>query len=331
MAYTIGRKFNIGLAHETVRGTAVASAYAFWFPKMSLSLDDKIDYAVNDASYGIIEDAEGQDITGKKAEGTLEGRVQDQGFGVLLLAALGTVAAPSLVQTGVYDHAFTLLESSTHPSITILTTGQNENSGNGHAYALGMLDTLDISIELNKYASFKASFQSQTAATATNTASYTAENYFRPQDGVVKFATNLAGLAGASAISLRKCSLSIKKNLEEDRVIGSVNATDRLNTQFQVEGSIEIVYTDRTYIDSQLLTDTAKALRISFVNTSVTIGASSNPTLTIDLAKVKLQDVARKIENKSVIVQTLKFKAFYSIADTSMITATLRNTKSTVY
>lgn len=330
MSYVIGRNFNIGLAHETVRGTAVYSAYCIWFPKMNLTWDDQIDYAVNNASYGINEDAEGQDITGKKAEGTLEGRIQDLGIGVLLCAALGTETL-STAATSVYDHNFTMLQSSQHPSITILTSGANENSGNGHSFARGMLQQLDLSFEINKYAMFKAQFQSDTAAVATNTKSYPVENYFRPQDGSVKIATAISTLGAANAISLRKFSLTLKKNLEEDRVIGSVTATDRLNTEFSAEGSLEIVYTDRSYIDTIMLGDLQKAVRIQFTNTSTTIGTASNPTLTLDLAKVKLQDVARKIDNKSVTTQTIKFKAFYSIADLMMMTCTIRNTRSTAY
>ncbi len=328
MSYHIGRKFSVGLGKETTRGVCVVAAQ-YWVPKTALTFDDKINVAVNDASYGIIEDAEGQDVVGTFAEGTIEGRIQDGSFGLLLLAALGTETSSTLV-SGAYDHLFSILESAIHTSLTIHTVGPNENSGNGHRFTLAMIDQLDITMEVGKYAMFKAGFQSNTAVTATNTIAFISENYFLPQNGIVKIATSLSGLSGASAISCRKCIVNIKKNIDEDRVIGSLAATDRLNKQFTVEGSIEIVYTDRSYIDTIMIGDLQKALRVQMINTAITIG-STNPQLTLDFAKVKLTEVARKMENDTLVVQTIKFKAFYSIADLSFMTATLRNTRVAVY
>jgi hypothetical protein len=80
-----------------------------------------------------------------------------------------------------------------------------------------------------------------------------------------------------------------------------------------------------------MTTDVQKALRLTAQMTGTTIGATSNPTLTIDLAKVKFTEVARKLDNDNTVTQTLKFKAHYSLADSKMITATLRNTVVTAY
>jgi len=79
------------------------------------------------------------------------------------------------------------------------------------------------------------------------------------------------------------------------------------------------------------LADLAQAMRITFANTSVLIGATKSPQLEIDLGKVKIQEVSRKMSNNDVVLQTVKFKGFYSIADTMMIKATLRNTQTAVY
>ncbi len=174
-------------------------------------------------------------------------------------------------------------------------------------------------------------FRANASTTGTLTPSYSAETAFLPQYGVVKFASALAGLDAASAIAVKKVNLNFKHNLEDDFSIGSVAATDRLNKAYEVTGSIELLYSDRTYIDTDLMATLAQALRIQLVNTDVTIGSTSRPTLTFDMAKVKLEEVARSIKNNELVAQTLKFKAFYSLTDSSMITAKLRNLQAAVY
>ncbi len=326
MSTHIGRKVSIGIGKETVRGTAVAPTY--WLPKMDIEIDDKINYVVDESSVGVIEDAQGQDVTSKFAEGSITGRLSDTTLGLVLLGVFGT-DTPTLVETGVYDHVFSVLETAQHPTLTIGVAGPNESTGYRHA--LAMIDQLDIDLEINKYCQYKAGFRANVAIAGANTPSYTAvENAFLPQHATLKVATNLAGLAGASAISTRKVSLSIKTNVEEDFTIGNTSPVDRVNKKFEVEGTIEVVYNDRTYIDL-LTADTQKAIRITTLMSGTTIGATSNPTLTIDLAKVKFQEVARKISNDDVVTQTLKFKAYYSLTDSKMITATLRNVVTSAY
>jgi len=329
MTKVIGRKFSVGLGKETTRGTAVAAAY--WIPKMDFSLDDKINYAVDDSSIGVIEDSISQDITGKYSEGSIGGRVYDKSFGLILLGVFGVETSSTQVggETLVYDHLFNVLESASHQSLTI--SAADPNGGSGLKYSLAMFDTFELSYEVGKYLTYKTSFRANTNASSSVTASFTAENGFRPQDGIIKVASALAGLDAASAISIKKGTLTIKKNIEDDFIIGSVAAADRLNKAFMVEGTIEALYDSRTFTDTNMLADLAQALRIQFINTSVTLGSASSPQITFDMGKVKFQEVSKKIANNDLIMQTVKFKAFYSMADSMMIKATLRNLQSAVY
>lgn len=329
MTKIIGRKFSIGLGKETTRGTAAAAG--FWMPKMDFSLDDKVNYAIDDSSIGVIEDAISQDITGKYSEISIGGRVYDKSFGLILLSAFGTETSSTAVSgdTSVYDHLFNVSESAQHQSLTI--SAADPNGGSGLRYTLGMMDEFELSFEIGSYLTYKAGFRANANASGSVTASFTAENGFRPQDGIVKFASDLSGLDAASAIAIKKGSLSIKKNIEDDFIIGTVTPADRLNKSFVVEGTLELLYDNRTYIDTDLMADLAQALRIQFVNSSVTIGTSSSPTITFDMGKVKLQEVSRKMANNELIMQTIKFKAFYSMTDSMMVKATLRNLQSATY
>lgn len=136
---------------------------------------------------------------------------------------------------------------------------------------------------------------------------------------------------GAATFSARMVDINITPNTEDDTTIGNVNAVDRYNKQFVVEGSFEIVYKDRSYIDTIMLGDQNKALRLLMKNTAVTIGTTSNPTLTVDMALVNLTEVARTDKNNDVMLQTIKFKAFYSVSDSLMSKITLRNTVTAGY
>lgn len=328
MSLHIGRKVSIGIGKETVRGTAVAPTY--WLPKMDLEIDDKVNVVVDESAVGVIESTKGQDVATKYAEGSITGRLSDTTLGLVLLGIFGT-DTPTLVggESVVYDHAFTVLQSAQHPTLTIGMAGPNESTGYRHA--LAMIDQLDIDFEVNKYCQYKAGFRANIAVAGANTPSFTAsENAFLPQHATVKVATNIAGLAGATAISTRKASISIKQNVDEDWTIGNVSPVDRVNKGFTVEGTIEITYNDRTYID-MLTGDTPKAIRLTALMTGTTIGTGSNPTLTIDLAKVKFTEVARKLDNDEIVTQTLKFTAHYSLTDSKMISATLRNLVATAY
>lgn len=324
MTKFIGRLVNIGIGKESARGTAVAPT--FWIPKMELSHDDKIQQVVNESSVGVIEDAEDASIVQKYAEGSLKGRAQDDSLGLWLLSAIGSVSSAAVGgETLVYDHTFSVLESGQHPSLTVAV--KDPNAGNGLRYTLAMLESFEFSAELNRYVEIAVKYRANANATgAALTPSYpTTSNYFLPQHGVFKIATTQAGLGAASAVSVKKAQFTISKNVEDDQVIGNVAASDRLNKQFAIEGSVEIMYDDRSYIDTIMLGDLAKAMRIQFINTDKTIGSTSNPTITFDFHKVKLQEVAVNQGNGDFVTQTLKFKAFYSLTDAKMITTVLRN------
>jgi hypothetical protein len=319
MSKFIGRLADIGIAKEAVRGTAEGSV-DFYLPKVSLSLDDGIEQVIDESSIGVIEDSTDAAVVAKFAEGEIEGNVYDKSFGLLLLAALGQVSTTGPSQTTVYTHAFSVLQSAQHPALTLFLDDPNQD----YKYALAMIQSLELEVMLGQYARYRAAFRSKVGATATLSPSYSTENHFLPQHGSLKVATDLSGLDAASAIDVRSVKLSVNKNIEDDRKLGSLDAADILNKQISVEGSLELVFNDNTF-KTDMLADTAKAMRLRLTNTNVTIGSSLNPQLTVDLAKVKFGTFERNYENDGIVTAAVEFKAFYSAADTAMIEGELIN------
>lgn len=320
MSKFIGRLADIGFAKEATRGTAESSA-TYWVPKLSLSMDDVIDQAVDESSQGVIEDATGASVIAKRAEGELEGNIGDRSFGLLLLSALGSVSTTGPSQTTVYTHTFSVSQDAQHRSLTLFLDDPNQD----YTFALGMIDTLDIDVALGQFAKFTAGFRSKAGSTATLSPSYTAENRFLPHHGSLKIASDLSGLGAASAIDIKSVKLAIANAVEEDMKLGSIAPADILNKQFAVTGTVELVFNDNTF-KTDMLADTAKAMRLRLTNTDVTIGSSLNPQITIDLARVKFSNFSKNYSNGDIVTATVDFKAFYSIADSKMITVELINT-----
>ncbi|KKM78981.1 hypothetical protein LCGC14_1354480 [marine sediment metagenome] len=322
MSKFIGRLANIGIAKEDVRGTPVDAT--FWLAKVALTLDDKITQAIDGASTGVIEDSNDANVTEKFSEGTIEGMIRAEDFGLLLLSTLGAVVSNvDTPEAGVQTHDFTVLETAQHPSLTFSIDEPNAEK----RHALGMITSLDIAVALNEYASFTAGIRAQLGVVSSLTPAYVEADQrkiFLPQHGTFKTAADLAGLGAAPAIEIKGFNLSISKNVEDDQTIGSLSPTDILNKQFAVEGTVEIMYENTDFID-ELLADTPKAMRLTLANTDITIGSSSNPTLEIDLARVKFSEVTKPFPNDDLVVQTISFKGHYDLSDAALIKVKLIN------
>lgn len=319
MSKFIGRTADIGIAKEAVRGTAETAA-TYWLPKLSMSYDDTIEQVVDESSIGVIEDSVNAVVVGKAGEGEIEGNIYDESFGLLLLSALGSVSTSSPAETSVYTHTFTIAQSVQHQALTVFLDDGNQD----YKYALAMLSQLDLDISLGQFSKFSAQFRSNIGATATLTPSYSVENHFLPQHGSVKIASVIGGLGAATALDVRSVKLSINKNLEDDWKLGSINQADINNKQISIEGSVELVFNNETF-KTQMLADTAQAMRIRLTNTNVTIGSTLNPQITIDLAKVKFSNFKRSYGNNDIVTATVAFKAFYDTTTSSMISVELKN------
>lgn len=215
----IGRKIEIGIGSEAIRGTAVAPSY--WLSSINADIDDKFDQVTDEESMGIIEDANDLKISKKYAEGTIGGYLSDISFGLILKATLGTDTKTTHAgETTVYDHTFSLLESCQHPTLTL----EAKNPAQQLKFANAVVQSLDIKAELGKFVEFTTKVMAQTGVTSANTPSYPTEHNFMAKDVTVKFATTQAGLDAASAINVKNVEITFEKNIESDDIFRNPDA-----------------------------------------------------------------------------------------------------------
>lgn len=318
----VGRRVAVGIGKESTRGTSVAAT--FWEKQVKVDVDDKIEHLKDDSAFGVVEDASQGFLTQKWSELSLSARVKANSFGLWLLAALGT-DTPALHsgETIVYDHVYSVSETNQRQSLTVATHDPVQD----YRYANAMVGELDLSLEIGKYLDFSVKCEAAAGATATNTPSFTStgESIFLPQHATFKHASNVAGLAGATAIKIKKLDLKIANNLYRDFSFGNVAPTDILNQQLAVSGTIELLFENESDWKTYMLADTARSMLLDVKNTDVTIGSAANPELQIQLDSVKFTNLSRGIDNDKVVTQKVEFNAYYSLAAARMMLVTLTN------
>jgi hypothetical protein len=324
MPKSIGRVAQFGLAKETVRGTPETAA-TFWLPNSDLKLEEKQGRIMNEQSLGLIEDSYDELIATQWAEAEVKGPVTDKAFGLLLYNMLGGLVTTTNADasTTVKDHTFSVAQNAQHQALSLFL--DDPAAGQDYKHALGMISSLGIEYQMGEYVTFNAKLKAKKGATATLTPATNNENRFTHKHVVFKIASNLAGLTAASPVIIKSFKLDISTDLEDDFVLGSVDPADFLNKGFSVSGTLEAFWQNETDYKTAYLANTNKALRIDIANTDVVIGTAANPTLRIDLAKVFFEELTKPYSLNDVVKQTLKFKAVYSISDSSMISAKLTN------
>lgn len=316
----IGRQINVGFGIEAVRGTQVAVQW--WQPKTDLSFDDKNETIQDESSIGVLIDSRDSFIVKKFAEWKIGANIEVNQIGYVLLGLLGSVST-SVDSTGAYLHNFTLANSN---QIQSLTVGMNDPVLGNISFPLAVVEEMTISAEEWQQAIFKIKMKSKSSKSASHTVSYNVDNKLLARHSVFKLANNLAGLDSATGICLKSFEITFTKNLEEDFCLSNVDVNDFINKQFSIEWSFT-AYFDSTALRTIQIDGTKQAVRYELEDTNTIIGASSSPSLRIDLPLVAFTEFSRSLNNDDVVTQTLKFKGLYSMADGEAVSIELVNTK----
>jgi hypothetical protein len=308
MTKFIGRLATLGVAKEAVRGVPVAPTYSI--PFETLSFDDKVVKVRETAGLGSIADADSAYVTTQYAEGDMTAEIRDKSFGLMLLNLLGTVSVAGPTDS-TYTHSFSLAETNTHQSLCLLINDANVKE----MYPLSMIKSLEINISLDNIVKYTVSFMSKRGDVSTAAVvALTSENKFTKKHLAFKLATNIAGIAAATAISLKSLTLKFENNVVMDDVLGTAEPEDIMNKQFSIEGTVELNYTDDTY-KNYMRNGDYKAMEIKLVNTDVYAAGTTRPSLTMQFPRVDFFEWAPDYSIDDIVRQKFSFKCNRDVAN----------------
>lgn len=316
MAKFVGRRGAVGLAKESSRGTPVAPT--IWIGRNTFSHNDRTETVREEEGLGRIEDSDATFVTNKFGQGDIEGDLEDVGLGLILTSLLG--ASPTTTGGPTYSHAYALSNTNQHQSLTIGFQEPNVTK----LFPLSVIDSLEITVEPNGKVEYTASFMSRVGKTwATLTPSFTGiGNKFLHQHLRFKLASTIAGLSGASELSLKGLTLTISANTVKDDVLGTVSPEDILNQQYSVEGELTLNNEDQTY-RNYMLDGTYRSMEIK-------LERASNSSLTLQLPRVDFTEWEPDYTLNEIAKQTVQFKGNYDAANALAVisTCTLVNTNT---
>jgi len=324
MSLFTGRLVEIGIGKETSRGVGVAADY--WIPKTTLSFDDKVTKALVAGSYGHITDAAmTAQVVSKWAEGNIEGELNANSFGLLLLALVGSESYSS-PETGVGKHDYSLSNSVQHQSLTIHV---NDPIG-AMRFRMAMINSLEISVALGEYVRYRANFISKVHQDeGSQSPSYSVDHRFTHPNLTFKVADSVGDLSSASKISVKDLTLTIEKEVEKIEVLGTLEPEDIVNKTIRIKGSLELNYEDRTWRD-YMLNGNIKAMQIKLVGKK--IGATQYATLDFQFPKVHFFEWEPTRELGDIATQSINFEVMFDLSNERLwSTLQLINTVTSAY
>lgn len=270
--------------------------------------------------------SQGSVVVQRKASGPLEFNLRSETIGYLLKSLLGKCTTTTVLSS-VKSHKFEVLPNDPqHPTLSLALS--QPGAFQDYAYKTAIVTKLEIKTPVddlvNATADFIASDEEEHAAYTPSLAD--TDYYFRPQDVSIKLATNVAGLAAASAINVKEFSLVVNNNGKPQQHIGSATPTDNIAGLKEISGELMIDYENDTYHD--IYKDgTYKAMEITLERTDVDFDVSHNhPKIVITLAKVSIEQSAPDRPLDDIVKDKLSFLAHYDADEAEAINIVVQNT-----
>lgn len=316
MTKFVGRRGTLGIAKEASKGVPVNPS--IWVPYVTMSFFDRANQVAEEQGMGQIADQDSIYVTMTMGEGDVEAQLYDQAIPYILMSLLGAV--PVTTGGGPYTHTFTLSNTNVPQTLSLYWTDPDRD----YMFPNVVVESLKVKISPSGIVEYTVHFKSKTARAWTHQTPVftTLGAKFLHQHLIFKLAANVAGVAAASALSLKELEFTIDRKTIFDEVMGTVEPEDILSQPISVEGTATLNLEDDTY-RGYMLNGTYKTMQIKLLG-------STSSSLDLQFPRVNFSEWEPDYTLNEIAKQKIKFKANYDSANAQAIitTATVINTKT---
>lgn len=323
MPVYISRRGSVGWAKESTPGTYVSPT--IWSPHQSMGLRDVPEIVADNSAIGVVEENFDAEKLFNHAEGPIEGIAYDDVLGYPLLSMFGSVSSAVTADTAstVSDHTFTVSQTNTRPTASVTEKTPNRDVN----YTMGVVRELSITAEAKQFSRYSADMISKPSAAngSASTPAVTVGNRFIPSGISLKIDDDSSDFSGGTTIPLRTVTATFTNGAEHDPdALGYDAPAGMVSKTFASSVAIECLYRDDTIRALHLLAS-KKAMQIVLTNGAVTIGDSSNPTLTLTFERGFFNPWSDSTDLDAIATQSTTFNTLYSTSESSSVSAVLRN------
>lgn len=325
----IGRLQAVALAKETTSWTLSAWT-KFRIPKEAGVMKPIIESVTDTSWYGVIETNYDSQVSRETSQLNLKWIVDYTNIWLLLKATFWseTSTAKTSPNTAVYDHVFTVLNSSNnHPSLSARWYDPVWT----YTTTFNMVQSLKLTATMSEYVKFEVNLVGKKMTSAsTPTVWYTSNNYqFLWRHVLLYVADTEANLDTATVIKLNSFELNIEKNIEMTGI--GLEPDCFVNQNFVVSGNLEALFTDNTTWLDLVRWATERFFRIKILNSDVTIWSTSNPALEFTFAKAVFNEWDKSDDNDNIVTQTVWFIWHFNNTAWYSVKSKLTNLQTAVY
>lgn len=262
----VGARREIALVKESTRGTAESISAGSAIPHKGYDFMPKKESVERVPGIGHIAHKRETELVKEFCQGGIPIDLTAEKAGDIANMVMGQAPDSSSDEGGgYYLHTWSLFNSNQHLAYTV---GVKDPQYGTFRAARGMLNQLSLSVSPDDYVQAVIDLMADKAADNTFTPSYlSSDEFYKPQQVEVKFASSYAGLGAASETLLENFNMTINKNTAFVWVAGQTNPKDIVNQRISITGDFELPYEDTTF-RTLALGDGVKAMRITITHGS---------------------------------------------------------------
>lgn len=284
--------YEIAVNVESTRKTAETPASGDWIELLEGVVNEVYDKKENTQRHGVLSHSDSDRLIMKDYNMTLKAIIDRIHFPKFVYAILGAQSTTTDdPESGVNTHEFTRDDTNLLPLITITTDDPTDDELRYAGFGVSKLELSFVKDDFLQY-SIEGNGLTRDDPGALTTGYVTANSEFLPWMCTVKVADSVAGLSGASAQELSEFNIVLERPNTPYHGVGGGNqeGSEVIAQRLKVSGSITKLFEDLTFKNLAQADDTYKVIQVQLTDTSRTIGASTDPDITILLYRTSARN-----------------------------------------